>query len=296
MTARTLKAAKALCVSTASLGVGYGILAFGGPVVAREFAQQYTARDAIAHVKPPVARIEPKEALHALETLAITDADSIARASEVITAGMVHYWPSPGAHDRDLECRLLEQPDLWIRLRVLEWTGSDPDELAMLRRRERADWRTALTVGVGYCSQQALALTGFLRERGVEARTVGLDGHVVTVAVTPVGEWVLDPDYGVVIRHPLAEVARSPDIVRSVYADAGYSTDKVERLVEIYAAGKNGEYGGTRIGAPSRRADQTRHVALWGGLIAAVGAGLLWRRTSVSEQIPRGAPSGEDPA
>jgi hypothetical protein len=185
---------------------------------------------------------------------------------------------------------------LWIRLRVLEWTGSDPDELATLRRRERADWRTALTVGVGYCSQQALALTGFLRERGVEARTVGLDGHVVTVAMTPVGEWVLDPDYGVVLRHPLAEVARRPDIVRTVYGDAGYAVDKVERLVEIYAAGKNGEYGGTRIGAPSRRADQTRHVALWGGLIAAVGAGFLWRRTSVSQQIPGRAPSGDDPA
>jgi hypothetical protein len=271
MDTNLLHPATAFCAATAIVGISYACLAFAGPLLAREFASPYALRDAIAHKKPPVARLEPRQVLLALEALPVKDAESVARASELVAAGMVHYWPAPGTHDPGLEVGPLEQPDLWMKLRILEWTGSDPDGLAALRRLERDDWRTALAVGVGYCSQQALVLTGFLRERGVEARTVDLDGHVVTVAATPAGEWVLDPDYGVVLRHPLIEVAGSPELVRAVYGGAGYSRQRVERLVEVYSAGSQADYDDNlKIGMPSPGADLARRVALWGGLAAGI--------------------------
>ena len=264
------------CLAASTVAIGYALVAFAGPMLADSFADVHPSRDSFRE-KPPVKRISVEEARARLDALAVGDAESIAHASEIVAAGMAHYWPSPGTSDEALECRFIEHPDLWLRMRWLEWTGGDEAELEQMRRRERSDWRAALAVGVGYCSQQAIVLTGFLRERGVEARTVGLGGHVVTVAQTPEGEWVLDPDYGVVIRRPLAEVAANPRIVREIYGGAGYPEARIVQLTAIYSSGKSGEYGGPKIGQLTDRGEAARHLALWGGLAAAV-VGVRLRR------------------
>jgi hypothetical protein len=236
------------------------------------------------------------DARAALDALEVGSTESILRANEIVAAGVAHYWPGPDDHDEAIGCRFVEQPDLWLRQRWLAWSGADETELARIRRRERVDWRTALKIGVGYCSQQAMVLVGYLRERGVEARVMGIDGHVVAVVDTPDGEWVLDPDYGVAIPMTLREIAASPQVVREIYGDAGYPEARLVQLTGIYARDKASEYGGRKIGQLTPTAEAARQAALWGGIGLAV-VGVRLRRASRNADGTDGVASGHrDPA
>lgn len=65
-----------------------------------------------------------------------------------------------------------------------------------------ADPMASLRRGTGLCYQQALTLVGLLEERGISASVQGLNGHVVAVATLEGNDFLLDPDYGLVV--PLA--------------------------------------------------------------------------------------------
>jgi len=283
MSGRSVRFASNALLVAASLGLGYALVAFGGPVVARATMRPYEGRDAIDRQKDGVARIPSTQALEELERLEVADAASIARASELVAGGMVHYWPAPNRRDEELECRFLEHPELWFRIKWMDLTSGEAAELGRLRRLERRDWRTALLLGVGYCSQQAIVLAGYLQERGIEAVPMGLDGHVVTVARTPSGEWVLDPDYGVVIPHSLDDLEARPELVREHYGAIGTSEDRLAQLAEIYGEKGNAEHVGGDIGKLAIRDEDARRDALWGGL-AALAGGLWLRRLSRKPQ------------
>lgn len=287
--------ARAACLSGALLGLAYALAAFVGPLFAHVVADPHPRRDTFA-AKPTVERMPVDEALAALEALDVGTTAAIVRANALVAAGMASYWPAPGEHDDALDCMFIEQPDLWIRQRWLEWSGADHDGLDRIRRRERVAWRTAPRIGVGYCSQQAMVIAAYLRERGVEARVMGLDGHVVAVVETPDGRWVFDPDYGVVIPATLEELAANPQLVRKVYGDAGYPEASLVELAGIYSKGEAREYGGTMIGQLASAADGSRHAALWGGL-ACAALGLRLRPSARHADGADGVATGHrDPA
>ena len=192
--------------------------------------------------KPPLTRIAPEIAVAELERLDPSTTAAIDRATMLVGAGMANYWPSADRADDETECGLAENPDFWIKMRWAELVGDGSPESSDLRRAERADWRTALRLGVGFCSQHALVLVGYLREHGIEAEVMRLDGHAIAVAKTPDGPRVLDADYGVVLPMALSEAERSPELVRAHYLAAGYPAQQVELVVAMYGPEGNAIY------------------------------------------------------
>jgi len=200
--------------------------------------------------------------------------DFAVRATDVVNRGMAHYWRDDGAVRFHVHVPPWENYFLW----ALGWI--DP---AGYGKWEFADDDKALERGVGLCSQQAIILVRALRRAGVPAAIVGLSGHVVaTAAVGPGALILLDPDYGVVVPHSLAEVQRDPDLVRPYYA-AKYPPRQVDLLVGIY--GPEGNFvdptGADAYTAGRRRKEAWTYTACWVlplvlmvpyGAVAAIGA------------------------
>jgi hypothetical protein len=85
------------------------------------------------------------------------------------------------------------------------------------------------------CHQTAQAMVDLATRRGIEARVVALDGHVVAEARYG-GAWHgFDPDYGVVYRHggrilSVEELADSPEKALQVYRDQRFAKSSDEVL------------------------------------------------------------------
>jgi hypothetical protein len=60
--------------------------------------------------------------------------------------------------------------------------------------------------GKGDCSERAAVLQDLLISQGIPSRFIGLGGHVVLEAQNEAGNWILDPDYGVVIKTGIDEL------------------------------------------------------------------------------------------
>ncbi len=220
----------------------FGVCALLAPAMSRLLMRPHSLRAGLPMNKPPLTRIAPEIAVAELERLDPSTTAAIDRATMLVGAGMANYWPSADRADDETECGLAENPDFWIKMRWAELVGDGSPESSDLRRAERADWRTALRLGVGFCSQQALVLVGYLREHGIEAEVMRLGGHVIAVATTPDGPRVLDADYGVVLPMALSEAERSPELVRAHYLAAGYPAQQVELVVAMYGPEGNAIY------------------------------------------------------
>lgn len=164
------------------------------------------------------------------------------RLTFAVNQAMLHYWDEDGMGAIPLRVPWWENYWLWLASYV------KPE---IFRQYEFMDARKAVERGVGLCSQQALVLEQLLERRGIEAEIVGLDGHVVVTArikwdTGDSAEWLLDPDYGVIIPHSLAEVESQPDLIRPCYEFGGYSAEQIETLTGIYGPAGNRRFAGAR--------------------------------------------------
>ena len=129
---------------------------------------------------------------------------------------------------------------------------------------EFADYRRAVTRGLGQCGQQSLALVDFLSRKGFETGFVALNNHVVgTVEVTP-GRWVVvDPAYGITIPYSPQDLARNPELV-----DAAYSKVTTRDMKGVYTLRGRLEpkiaYGGARARYPKGTlVERTAYTLKW---------------------------------
>jgi hypothetical protein len=60
--------------------------------------------------------------------------------------------------------------------------------------------------GKGDCSERSAVLQDLMLSQGIQSRFIGLGGHVVLEAKNDTGNWILDPDYGVVIKTGIDEL------------------------------------------------------------------------------------------
>ncbi len=68
---------------------------------------------------------------------------------------------------------------------------------------------------------------------------IGLEDHVVAMALVDQGNdvwWVVDPDFGVVIDHDIDAINKTPEIIKSSYAAAGYDEETIGNLLRTYGA------------------------------------------------------------
>ncbi|MFM7133641.1 MAG: hypothetical protein ACKO0W_04925 [Planctomycetota bacterium] len=242
-----MRRGRAARVARTAVGVGCLLAALVvafGPLYARHFGAPHEGRDALPSVKPPVSRIDPGEALRGLESLDVSTDDGLREANALVAAAMAHYWPERDAIDWGVSARPWENLPLWTRLRVRALLGGSEAKVVRDARLERHDWRAALRLGVGWCSQQAIVLASYLAERGRAARVVGLGGHVVVEVAREDGAWILDPDYAVVVPMSRAEAVHSGDAVRGAYLAAGWPAEQAELVAGFYDADGNGAHGG----------------------------------------------------
>ena len=71
-----------------------------------------------------------------------------------------------------------------------------------------------------------------LKEKNINSKIVGLDGHVVATAQVDKMQnqwWVLDSDYGVIIPHNLREIEHNPKLISTYYSQAGYDKNKINK-------------------------------------------------------------------
>lgn len=155
--------------------------------------------------------VSPDVALRALPRRAgEPDTVYVERMTALLHRTMAHYWPAESGGPVSARVSARENFLLWAAALVR------PD---VFGRHEYFDPERAVARGFGLCSQFSVALHALLRREGIPARYVGLKGHVVVEVVPAAGRpRIADPDFGVVVPHPLAEIERRPAIVRPYYA------------------------------------------------------------------------------
>lgn len=151
------------------------------------------------------------------------------RLNGLVNQAMAHYWDRPDTEKFNIVLPAKENWLIWLD--QLDETDS---------RYEFKDPYKAVERGVGFCSQESLALYGFLKLAGIKAQEIKLSGHVVVRAMVAPEKWlVLDPDYGVVIPRDMSEIEKNPEIISPFYRRAGFGQDEINRLKDVYGPDKN---------------------------------------------------------
>jgi hypothetical protein len=90
--------------------------------------------------------------------------------------------------------------------------------------------------GGALCGQVALVLMDACRKNGIEARQIGLNGHVILEAKTENGWQIYDSDYGIMLPMSLADAERpeNKERITRIYLDAGHHPDDVSNIVGFY--------------------------------------------------------------
>jgi hypothetical protein len=166
-----------------------------------------------------------------------SDSTFALRINDVVTRSMMHYYKKKGEEKYNLRVPLWENWVLWT-------AGCFSED----RRYEFAGYKKDLERGVGLCSTHSVVVKGILLDNGINASLWDIAGHVVVRAeVVKDSWWILDPDFGLIVKHDIPEIEADPELVRPAYAemarlykpgyDDPYTTDQV---VGIY--GKEGNH------------------------------------------------------
>jgi len=167
----------------------------------------------------------------------------VIQVTDIFNRGIAHYWPDDGKKKYNLTIPIYENYILYI----LQFIYPN-----IYEKYEYCNYEKALERGIGLCSQQSIAITDFLNKKGVKAKIVGLDGHVLTTVLVDIEKdewWILDPDFGVVVPQGLAEIEKNPKIVKPYYEKKlGKEEGILDKIIEIYGSSGNEIYSDAIIG------------------------------------------------
>ncbi|NMC87865.1 MAG: hypothetical protein GYA69_05495 [Candidatus Moranbacteria bacterium] len=186
--------------------------------------------------------ISYKQALKMLQNTKNTDTKKyVVEINDIFNRAIAHYWENEGIKKYNLTIPIYENYILFL----LHYIHPSSYE-----KYEYCDYSKTIERGVGLCSQHAIALVDFLMSNGIEAHTVGLDGHVVATADVNGEWWILDPDYGVVIPHNIEAIQRDPAIVKEYYFKKTQKNgeDAVNNIANIYERKGNVIYPSNMLG------------------------------------------------
>ncbi len=158
-------------------------------------------------------------------------------ANRIVNQGIAHYWTEDAIKKYNLRIPIWENYLMYVK--SFFYAGYTKYEFCSSKK--------AIERGVGLCSQQALILADILNKHGIKTNLVGLNGHVVVTSLVDDKKdewWVLDPDFGVVLKKDLHFLESDPVLLKSVYMNTGvvdiYTTDKDNSIVK---AGIDGYLG-----------------------------------------------------
>jgi hypothetical protein len=87
-----------------------------------------------------------------------------------------------------------------------------------------ADYKRSLERGIGICGDASMILSQLLTEHNIDNKILTFPGHVVVVANFQNGEqYILDPDFGVVVPYSLKNLKMNSADIAKLYVNAGYT-------------------------------------------------------------------------
>jgi hypothetical protein len=236
----------------------------------------------IAVHKSNLVRRSYQESLEALNRLdnSLAPEQLAAEANLIIAARIVHYWPAPGKSDHHVMRSFLENWFLAGMQRGEAWLANKGLTEIDIARVGRRDYRPILAKGVGLCGMAAIALIDYLDSKGIQAKLLGLENHVVVYVSVHGRNYILDPDNGVMIADVPTPPGRSIAKIVAAYRDAGYSSAKVQKLERTYAAPRMRLYELAGFQGGNRRLLITAEITKWIVPLALIALGGLLLRTS----------------
>jgi hypothetical protein len=182
-----------------------------------------------------------------------SDESYAVRATMAVANAVLHRWQS---------AEFVE-----YRVRIPVWENWVLHLLGLIDPKLHAyifwDHRRGLLRGIGECGHVASILVGYLREHGVDARMVSLNGHVVVTANVGEGRWhILDPDSGVIIRNSLEGALSDPSVLTSAYSER---LSQVDMTAERHASLVD-EIVGFYIDSEGDQVDPMGRLAYYSGM------------------------------
>ena len=108
-------------------------------------------------------------------------------------------------------------------------------DLEFYQRYHFVDYKKSIKRGIGVCGDTSMILNQILDKYGIENDIIAFNGHVVISATIDDQHYVADPDFGVLMSIPLAELSRRPKQVYDAYLAAGYTENDGVILVDTYS-------------------------------------------------------------
>ena len=157
-----------------------------------------------------------------------SNAEYVLKVNSALHKGIVDYWDDDGIAKYNLRVPVYENYLLFLAQYVF------PEKF---KKYTYYDTKKAIARGVGQCNQQAMIMAQLLERQGIESRVVSLTGHVVAMARVDEESdtwWVVDPDYGVVVKRSISEIENDPELIRGAYTESGYDRATIDLLVKMY--------------------------------------------------------------
>ena len=116
----------------------------------------------------------------------------------------------------------------------------------------------------GLCSEVSAVMNRIAERNGLEARFIGLNGHVVSEIKTETGWRVADPDYGVTYAVGLGylEGENGPQTMKSALSGMGYNDQTIEYYIKIFQSSEDNGVSDVGI-ALSPRLYRAEMIAEW---------------------------------
>jgi hypothetical protein len=181
--------------------------------------------------------------------------ECIVRLNDAINKGIAHYW-GDNVEKYNLRIPFYENYLLFLATSTYSFLTKyippfqklfekfrEPSNV--LKKYEFSDYKKAIERGVGFCSQHAIIISQVLKKKGINSKIVYLKGHIVATAQVNTSEdtwWVLDSDYGVIVKHDIQTIEQQPDTIAQYYQEKGYSDQVIKDLIRIYSKEGNKIY------------------------------------------------------
>lgn len=175
-----------------------------------------------------------ERSMEEIDALASIDNKDVlaSKANEIVNISIIH--PQWTWVDR-VEYRQLIP--IWENYYL--WFLGVVTDMPQIQRYHYANYKRNIKRGIGVCGDAATVYSSILDRYGIENRLASFsDGHVVVEYESDDGQsFVMDPDFGVELGMSLEQIGKSPESIRPMYAEQGYSVREIDTLVRIYSSG-----------------------------------------------------------
>ncbi len=155
------------------------------------------------------------------------------RVNTAINQGIAHYWKDEGIDKYNIRIPIYENYILNIASYLIP---------SKFRKFEYSNNKKAIERGIGLCSQHAILLSDILERNGINTKIINLPVHVVVLVQVNKDNniwWIIDPDFGLIIRNDLKDVISDPEIINKNYKNRNFNLLDIDALAEAFSKVKD---------------------------------------------------------